>query len=854
MVTLRTQGEMQQTPVGGVQIPTPELSTAGYQSMTAQFPFLGTPQVSMNASPNIPIHPMLQSVQPSVFQRPGFVNHGMPSAMFPFRPSLQTVVGPRGQTRLVYSTGQVQIFPGQNGPVVRTVQYNRNPPLSFMAPMFRPGQGLPPRFTDPRVPGQPLPGQVQFVGQQHPGFAVHSPAPHQPSWPGPSPQGVPTSPGGQSPNLASKQCPTPTDSSSSRSGSISPSIRGSHSPSVTGPASSPFTSDAHANQSHPSRPNLPHASAPSEQGARSISISRGPPGINGIVSPTELSTEHIIQSIMYNIQCRKQMLSQEESFLVKLASQTTLPKEITDHALKQIQVIKMEKHCNAERSMLHEMITTRLSIDCTEATPVSENRRNSLNLEEVMAMKRLSLDSDDEIKQLLLSPSSLEGKRTPSEEFEDSDTEEWFMARREDPLVQEYIKAFESFAESFFLERDKAQSYENITADDFRAGLEHLESSNWVLKPWNNVSYIGSTIHQEYEDEGLVFDKLLKNELVLCTLEVNGVNSGTCKVIASDVKAMHLGSNIDEMKNHEVEMSLDITISSRVDMNRAFHGDIVAVEVYNKVSGKPTGRVVYIVQKVNQREWICNIDIQDSNVMIPIDKNNPNIFVMQSREHRDLKGVSVYTIKEGEARCREFVPLDHALERLFLVRVLEWGTNYRLPLGIVRKCFKEISDLNSVIPVFAAEHGVRLVQPDEVINEVRNLYPDSFKVPETEWLSRAYRYNNAFTIDCGDSLGMELDDAISIVREKGGTFSVGVHVSDVSYFVRKDSCIDKAAYTQGSSLYPEQHNGSAINMLPPHLSQNLCSLLPRQDRLAVSVIFRMDKDGQVKRFFNYFVI
>ncbi|KAK3747583.1 hypothetical protein QZH41_015812, partial [Actinostola sp. cb2023] len=497
----------------------------------------------------------------------------------------------------------------------------------------------------------------------------------------------------------------------------------------------------------------------------------------------------------------------------------TLPKEVADNILKQLQFVTNEKQGASHRLSAHEVIARQLGIDCTDASTAAANWSNPFNSRQMAShIPSVSSESDEEVQQLLQPPfPSDDGPESAqNDDLGDSDTEEWFQARREDPLVQEYIKAFESLAETFFRERDEdqAQSYQGDSSDDFHAGREVLESSKWLLEPSTSSFYIGNAIHQEYEDEGIVFTNLLSNEFVLCTLEINSASGSIARVLANDVKAMLMGSNLSEM-NPDVMFYNDITISSRVDMNRAFHGDIVAVEIIDTASPRPRGRVVFIFKEVHSRECICTVDVQDTNVMIPIDKINPHMIVMQSKDHRGEIGVAVFTFRDGEAKCREFV--SDTIGCLFLVRVLQWGANYRLPLGIVRKCFKEVNDLNSAMSVFAAEHGIRLNQPDDVVNETGNIFPDDFQVPETEWLSRAYRYNNVFTLDCGASLGMELDDAISIVIEKGGTYLVGVHVSDVSYYVRKGSCIDKAAFVQGSSVYPEQHNGSAINMLPPQL-------------------------------------
>jgi exoribonuclease R len=490
-------------------------------------------------------------------------------------------------------------------------------------------------------------------------------------------------------------------------------------------------------------------------------------------------------------------------------------------------------------------------VDCSIASNAAKMWANSFNVEERNEAHGKDSENDEE-DELEYQESLSSTKSRIYEEFHDSDTEEWFQSRRDDPLVQEYIKAFESLVEAFSLDKDdmEAQYYQLNNDEEDSSDMDAFGTSNqppnWLLEPNNAVSYIGNVLHQEYLDESTVHSKLLNDELLLCTLEISSSSGGSygyAKVLDQDIRAMLVGMPKAKMGTSYEEHQPDIVISNRSDMNRALHGDIVAVEVISETSQQLRGRVVFLFREVHSRECVCFVDLQDSNIMMPIDKANPSVFVLQSKDHRGEIGVAVFSIKDGETHCQEFV--TETSGKLFLVRLLEWGASYRLPLGIVRKCLREASDLNSAVPVFAAEYGIRLSQPAEVLNEVRDLYPDSWRIPDAELKWRSHRYSNAFTLDCRSLPGIELDDAISITRDNTGSFQVGVHVADVSYFVHKDSCVDQAASLQGSSVYPDQENGPSINMLPRRLSQNLCSLLPGQERLAVSVVFKLDSEGKI---------
>ena len=97
-----------------------------------------------------------------------------------------------------------------------------------------------------------------------------------------------------------------------------------------------------------------------------------------------------------------------------------------------------------------------------------------------------------------------------------------------------------------------------------------------------------------------------------------------------------------------------------------------------------------------------------------------------------------------------------------------------------------------------------------------------------------------FTIDPVDA--KDHDDALSITRLENGNWEVGIHIADVSFYVREGSAFDAEALRRGTSVYLVDRT---VPMLPHALSSDLCSLVPNQDRLAASVIVQLDENGQV---------
>lgn len=115
---------------------------------------------------------------------------------------------------------------------------------------------------------------------------------------------------------------------------------------------------------------------------------------------------------------------------------------------------------------------------------------------------------------------------------------------------------------------------------------------------------------------------------------------------------------------------------------------------------------------------------------------------------------------------------------------------------------------------------------------------------------RDLRGERAFTID--PTGAHDLDDALSVTKNEDGTYDIGVHIADVSHFVKVNTPLDRDARKRATSVYLVQR---AVPMLPPNLSEEICSLVAGQDRLAFSVVFTMSEDARIiKKWFGRTVI
>ncbi|EJD00987.1 RNB-domain-containing protein [Fomitiporia mediterranea MF3/22] len=131
-------------------------------------------------------------------------------------------------------------------------------------------------------------------------------------------------------------------------------------------------------------------------------------------------------------------------------------------------------------------------------------------------------------------------------------------------------------------------------------------------------------------------------------------------------------------------------------------------------------------------------------------------------------------------------------------------------------------------------------------NVLKCLPPTPWSIPEREYEIRTdLRQERVFTID--PDTAKDFDDAVHIKKNEDGTYDVGVHIADVSHFVKPNTALDRDARKRATSVYLVQR---AVPMLPPTLSEQICSLVPGQERLTFSVLFTMTEDGKVtkKRF------
>ena len=257
----------------------------------------------------------------------------------------------------------------------------------------------------------------------------------------------------------------------------------------------------------------------------------------------------------------------------------------------------------------------------------------------------------------------------------------------------------------------------------------------------------------------------------------------------------------------------DIFIAAR-NIGNAFHGDKVEVVLFAKQTGKNLeGQITKVIER--KRKEIVG-QLKKSKSFYFVTPDDPKI-------HRDIyvESKNLQDSKTGDKVA---------------VGNISWDDRMLNPVGKIVEVIGREGTLYSEVTSIAREFGIPVSFDKKSLQEAENL---NAELTEEEISKRQdFRSKNVFTIDPVDA--KDFDDALSIEELDNGNYRIGVHIADVSHYVKAGSSIDKEAAARGNSVY---FVGKAISMLPEKLSNYLCSLVPQKDRLTFSVIFEMTNKG-----------
>lgn len=260
--------------------------------------------------------------------------------------------------------------------------------------------------------------------------------------------------------------------------------------------------------------------------------------------------------------------------------------------------------------------------------------------------------------------------------------------------------------------------------------------------------------------------------------------------------------------------SKDIYISEK-NLNTARANDLVLVELINKNKDKPEGKIIKVIKR-DYTPLVGEVFIEKDNYYVkPDNKKCPDIYIPKEYINGAVEGHKV------------------------LVRPLKDG-NY---VGEIIQIIGHKNDVGIDILSFVYEYGFRPNFPDEVIKELEDIPLELNDEMIKEGLDSGrldLRDKVIFTIDGDDT--KDIDDAVSISKLKDGNYELGVHIADVSYYVKPGTALDDEAYYRSTSVYLVDR---VVPMLPHKLSNGICSLNPKVDRFAMSCIMKINPKGEV---------
>jgi ribonuclease R/exosome complex exonuclease DIS3/RRP44 len=252
------------------------------------------------------------------------------------------------------------------------------------------------------------------------------------------------------------------------------------------------------------------------------------------------------------------------------------------------------------------------------------------------------------------------------------------------------------------------------------------------------------------------------------------------------------------------------------ELNQALHGDVVEVHVFRqRAKGRMQGEIVRVLER-KRKEFVGIIHMSDRFAFVECPGYNlyTDIFVPKS--------------KVGKAKDGEKV----------LVRIEGWESHSESPVGKVVDVLGKAGEHDTEIHAILAQYGLPYRFPEEV-EAYANKLDTSIQQQEID-KRRDMREVLTFTIDPKDA--KDFDDALSFRQTEDGLWEIGIHIADVSHYVKPGTILDEEAYNRATSVYLVDR---VVPMLPEVLSNQACSLRPNEEKYTFSVVFKMNDKAKV---------
>ena len=256
-------------------------------------------------------------------------------------------------------------------------------------------------------------------------------------------------------------------------------------------------------------------------------------------------------------------------------------------------------------------------------------------------------------------------------------------------------------------------------------------------------------------------------------------------------------------------------------LREGMDGDLVSFSVIQKGPADKQAYVQSVIQRGTTSFLGSYAQMPPLGVVVPLDERIQRDFLVLPSDH----SARTHKVSGGDIVSARIISYPTRSEPGVVTIVKRLGSATELDL-----------DMESVV----ASYGLATAFPPAVLEEARQVTAEVEQVLATEKSRRDMRKLLCITIDPSDA--RDYDDALSICELENNQFELGVHIADVSQYVPWGSSLDIEARQRGCSVYLADR---VIPMLPPKLSEEVCSLMPKQDRLAMTVLIRLSKTGAV---------
>jgi len=263
-------------------------------------------------------------------------------------------------------------------------------------------------------------------------------------------------------------------------------------------------------------------------------------------------------------------------------------------------------------------------------------------------------------------------------------------------------------------------------------------------------------------------------------------------------------------------------------LNTALHGDTVEIILHPKKFGRPSFAKGY--GEARQTAEVSKIISRAKTRFTGVIEMENKLFFLKPDDTKMYTDILI---------PKEFLNSAKVGQKVF-AEITSWTDPRKAPEGKIIKILGRPGDNNAEMHAIAIDKGFDSELPEKVELEARKIKQDGIRSADYGE-RRDMRKTLTFTIDPSDA--KDFDDAISFKEVGSGEYEVGIHIADVSHYVKPGSALDAEAKERGTSVYLVDRT---IPMLPEVLSNDLCSLVPHKDRLTMSAIFEIDKNAKVK--------